>query len=181
MFTRKTRVALGIPDIGQDSECDGGSGAPVDHAARFGGGPYEAAIAAGTPTIRRSGGYQHLKFGMSWPLRTAHRTCSKAFAPSRVQPCKRHPMGWRNTSRPPRGAHRDGAAHPALLGTADTTRAIGPCRQPRRRQASPALALPALATSVAEVLMMRNGALLPIGCRANGMAIMAFFVHQHAA
>lgn len=54
MFTLKTRVALGIPDISQDSESDGGSGAPVDHAAgvvRFGGSPYEAAIAAGTPTI----------------------------------------------------------------------------------------------------------------------------------
>ena len=53
--------------------------------AKFGGCSYQAEIEAGAPTIRRPGGYQRLKLHMSWPLRTAHRTCSKAFAPSRVQ------------------------------------------------------------------------------------------------
>ena len=51
--------------------------------AKFGGVSNEAGLAAGTPTIRRAGGYRGLKLRMSWPLRTEHRTCSKAFTPSR--------------------------------------------------------------------------------------------------
>ena len=48
------------------------------------GASYEVAAAATSRTIPPFGGYHRLKLRMSCPFRTAHRTCSNAFAPSLV-------------------------------------------------------------------------------------------------
>ena len=52
--------------------------------AKFGGASYEVAAAATSRTTPPFGGYHRLKLRMSCPFRTAHRTCSNAFAPSLV-------------------------------------------------------------------------------------------------